>query len=166
MSKLLPPFLILHLFLFSNPILNPILKPISNLISNWILNPNSNPISNTSVRFPLRQSYFIKLFDDSLQCEFIFEKKSETILNKKWWFRLEFLITQVFNLFEMKMDLIPTYFEVWYHQWHHLLSNVPKVLGHYQYFQNLLYRNLQNRHFFKSYLIWALPKYFVKWRPW
>ena len=39
------------------------------------------------------------------------------------------------------------------------------VPGHYQYFPNLLYRNFKMYTFFKSYLIWALPKYFVKWRP-
>ena len=47
-------------------------------------------------------------------------------------------------------------------------TNVPKVPGHYQYFQNSLhmYMYFYICIFFKSYLIWALPKYFVKWRPW
>ena len=44
-------------------------------------------------------------------------------------------------------------------------TNVPKVPGHYQYFQNLLYRNLQNMHSFQILSNMGTTKIFCEMTP-
>ena len=50
-------------------------------------------------------------------------------------------------------------------QWRHLLM-CPKCPGTTNIFRIYYIGICKICNFFKSYLIWALPIYFVKWRPW